>query len=182
MHILKSGLMRWSSRIGCNGVKYKWRSFFFFVVYSIISQLKMFIGLCSWMRPNVRIYGTPNFTRLLWMWSLQLGFLPCLLTLSLTFLSIPAIRLIADLAAEKKKNSCFGLNGTKSSSFLQEFWARKSDQNHLHSELKPQKHSPKKSSKFLKLVQTVWIIWISIWFFWRKNDTFLRVFCSLCKA
>ena len=109
---------RWSSRIGCNGVKYKWRSFFFFVVYSIISQLKMFIGLCSWMRPNVRIYGTPNFTRLLWMWSLQLGFLPCLLTLSLTFLSIPAIRLIADLAAEKKKNSCFGLNGTKSSSFF----------------------------------------------------------------
>ena len=170
MHILKSGLMRWSSRIGCNGVKYKWRSFFFFVVYSIISQLKMFIGLCSWMRPNVRIYGTPNFTRLLWMWSLQLGFLPCLLTLSLTFLSIPAIRLIADLAAEKKKNSCFGLNGTKSSSFLQEFWARKSDQNHIHSELKPQKHmSKKKSSKFLKLVQTVWIIWISIWIFFAKK-------------
>ena len=151
MHILKSGLMRWSSRIGCNGVKYKWRSFFFFVVYSIISQLKMFIGLCSWMRPNVRIYGTPNFTRLLWMWSLQLGFLPCLLTLSLTFLSIPAIRLIADLAAEKKKNSCFGLNGTKSSSFLQEFWARKSDQNHIHSELKPQKHMSKKIFEIPKI-------------------------------
>ena len=90
----------------------------FFVVYSIISQLKMFIGLCSWMRPNVRIYGTPNFTRLLWMWSLQLGFLPCLLTLSLTFLSIPAIRLIADLAAEKKKNSYIGLNGTDSNLHL----------------------------------------------------------------
>ena len=78
----------------------------------------MFIGLCSWMRPNVRIYGTPNFTRLLWMWSLQLGFLPCLLTLSLTFLSIPAIRLIADLAAEKKKNSYIGLNGTDSNLHL----------------------------------------------------------------